>query len=53
MPNLEELQVNEPQHEDLPKEWRFHRNHPQEDIIDDPSQRMMTRAQLRRYFGNV
>ncbi len=53
MPNIEELQIDEPYHDDLPQEWRYHKDHPKEDIINSPSQKMMTRAQLRKYFGNV
>ncbi|XP_058010019.1 uncharacterized protein LOC131183314 [Hevea brasiliensis] len=52
-PNVEELQIEEPQHQDIPQEWRYHRNHSKDDILDSPSQRMMTRAQLRRYFVQV
>ncbi|WCJ23989.1 Retrovirus-related Pol polyprotein from transposon RE1 [Euphorbia peplus] len=38
---------------DLPREVRAHRNHSLENIIDSVHNPVMTRAQLRRYMGNV
>ncbi|WCJ31588.1 Retrovirus-related Pol polyprotein from transposon RE1 [Euphorbia peplus] len=38
---------------DVPREVRVHRNHSLENIIDSVHNPVMTRAQLRRYMGNV
>ena len=35
-PPLEELQRKEDQHEDLPKTWKFVRDHPIDQVIEDP-----------------
>ena len=46
-PPLEELQRNEDQHEDLPKTWKFIRDHPIDQVIGDPVQGVRTRGALK------
>ena len=41
------------QHEDLPKEWRFAKDHPKEQIIGDASKRVTTRSSTYLDIGNV
>ena len=41
-PPLEELQRKEDQHEDLPKIWKFVRDHPINQVIEDPVQDVRT-----------
>ena len=42
-PPLEVLQKKEDQHEDLPKSWKFVRDHPIDQVIGDPIQGVRTR----------
>ena len=35
-PSLEDLQRKEDQHDDLPKTWKFVRDHPIDQVIGDP-----------------
>ena len=46
-PPLEELQRKEDQHEDLPKTWKFVRDHPIDQVIGDPIQGVRTRGALK------
>jgi len=38
---------------DLPKTWRFVKDHPKEQIIDDASRWVLTRVQAQRECGNL
>ena len=44
---MEELQRKEDQHEDLPKTWKFVRDHPIDQVIGDPVQGVRTRGALK------
>ncbi|WRX10304.1 Integrase [Theobroma cacao] len=46
-PSLEDLQRTENQHNDLPRSWRFVRDHLQDQIISDISQGVRTRRTTR------
>ncbi|WRX14093.1 Integrase [Theobroma cacao] len=46
-PPLEDFQRAENQHDDLPKSWRFVRDHPQDQIIGEISQGVKTRKATR------
>ena len=37
--------------QDLPKDWKFVINHPQDQIIGNPSSRIRTRSSLRNIFN--
>ena len=39
--------------QDLPKEWKFVTNHPQNQIIGDPSRGVRTRPSLRNICNNL
>ena len=39
--------------QELPKEWRFVTNHPQDQIIDNPSIGVRTRSSLRNICNNL
>lgn len=38
---------------DLPKEWRYHRNHSNEDMLTDPYEGRFTRSGLRKMMGSL
>ena len=44
---MEELQRKEDQHEDLPKTWKFVRDHPIDQVIGDLVQAVRTRGALK------
>ena len=46
-PPLKELQRKEDQHEDLPKTWKFVKDHPIDQVIGDPVQGVRTRGDLK------
>ena len=46
-PPLKYLQRKEDQHEDLPKTWKYVRDHPIDQVIGDPIQGMRTRGALK------
>ena len=46
-PPLEDLQRKEDQHDDLPKTWKYIRNHPIDQVIRDPIQRVRTSRALK------
>ena len=46
-PPLKELQRKEDQHEDLPKTWKFVKNHPIDQVIGDPIQGVRTKGALK------
>ena len=45
-PPLEDLQQKEIIHENLPKEWRYRKDHPSESIIGDPTVGVRTRGNV-------
>ena len=46
-PPLEYLQRKEDQHDDLPKTWKYIRDHPIDQVIGDPIQRVRTKGALK------
>ena len=36
----------------MPRDWKYHRNHPKDNLLSQPSERMMTKKALREYCGN-
>ena len=40
------------QHSDLPRDWKYHRNYPKDNLLSQLSEMMMTRKALREYYGN-
>lgn len=38
---------------DLPKEWRFHQDHPQENLLTQPSKKEITKSGLQKMIGNM
>ena len=46
-PPLEDLQRKEDQHDDLPKTWKYIRDHPIDQVIGDPIQWVRTRGALK------
>ena len=46
-PPLEDLQRKEDQHDDLPKTWKFVRDHPIDQVIRNPIQGVRTRGALK------
>ena len=46
-PPLKDLQRKEDQHDDLPKTWKYIRDHPIDQVIGDPIQRVRTRGALK------
>ena len=50
------MQRKEDQHEDLPKTWKFVRDHPIDQVIEDPVQGVKTRGALKdtcEYAANI
>ena len=46
-------QVQGESNQDLPKEWKFVTNHPQDQIIGNPSRGVRTRSSLRNICNNL
>ena len=48
-------QSNQPAkpHNELPREWRYHRHHSKENLLSNPDEKMITRGELRRLIGNM
>ena len=46
-------QVQGESRQDLPKEWKFVKNHPQDQIIGNPSSGVRTRSSLRNICNNL
>jgi hypothetical protein len=51
--SLEDLQVQQMSHDDLPKEWRYAIHHPKDLIIGDPSQGVTTRSSTKNICANL
>ena len=49
-PPLEDLQRKEDQHDDLPKTWKYVRDHPIDQVIGDPIQGVRTRGALNETY---
>ena len=47
---MEDLQRKEDQHDDLPKIWKYVRDHPIDQVIGDPIQGVRTRGAFK---GNL
>ena len=46
-PPLKDLQTKEDQHDDLPKTWKYVRDHSIDQVIDDPIQGVRTKGALK------
>ena len=46
-------QVQSESSQDLPKDWKFVINHPQKQIIGNPSNGLRTRSSLRNIYNNL
>ena len=46
-------QVQVESSKDIPKEWKFVINHPQDQIIGNPSSGVTTRSSLRNIYNNL
>lgn len=51
--DFEDNQDDEANLEELLKEWRFHHDHPQENLLTEPSEKVVTRSGRRKIIGNV
>ena len=52
-PSLEEVEVVNKDHNDIPKEWKYVGSHPKELILGDPSQGIRTRSTYREEINYI